>query len=316
MSKIPIIAVVGPTASGKSNLAVALAKHYDAEILSFDSMQLYKGMDIATAKPTSDEMQGIPHHMISAVDNDEAFSVARYKESADRIIDEIIARGKRVVMVGGTGLYLDTVMQNIELLQGEDTTEIREQLKAELAELGPAAMLGKLREIDPKTAETLHENNTGRVLRALEVYYSTGHTMSYQVENSKNTPSRYRPVYIGLNAKNRDFLYNRINSRVDVMLQTGLLAEVEQFVSSAPGTTAKQAIGLKELAPYARGEESLDTAVERLKMETRRYAKRQLTWFRRNENVNWLYIDELQTAEVLLGAAIDIVDNSKIFSEE
>lgn len=316
MSKIPIIAVVGPTASGKSNLAVALAKHYDAEILSFDSMQLYKGMDIATAKPTADEMQGIPHHMISAVDNDEAFSVARYKESADRIIDEITARGKRVVMVGGTGLYLDTVMQNIELLQGEDTTEIREQLKAELAELGPAAMLGKLREIDPKTAETLHENNTGRVLRALEVYYSTGHTMSYQVENSKNTPSRYRPVYIGLNAKDRDFLYNRINSRVDVMLQTGLLTEVEQFVNSAPGTTAKQAIGLKELAPYARGEESLDTAVERLKMETRRYAKRQLTWFRRNENVNWLYIDELQTAEALLGAAIDIVDNSKIFSEE
>lgn len=316
MSKIPIIAVVGPTASGKSNLAVALAKHYDAEILSFDSMQLYKGMDIATAKPTADEMQGIPHHMISAVDNEEAFSVARYKESADRIIDEITARGKRVVMVGGTGLYLDTVMQNIELLQGEDTTEIREQLKAELAELGPAAMLGKLREIDPKTAETLHENNTGRVLRALEVYYSTGHTMSYQVENSKNTPSRYRPVYIGLNAKDRDFLYNRINSRVDVMLQTGLLTEVEQFVNSAPGTTAKQAIGLKELAPYARDEESLDTAVERLKMETRRYAKRQLTWFRRNENVNWLYIDELQTAEALLGAAIDIVDNSKIFSEE
>ena len=316
MSKIPIIAVVGPTASGKSNLAVALAKHYDAEILSFDSMQLYKGMDIATAKPTVDEMQGIPHHMISAVDNDEAFSVARYKESADRIIDEITARGKRVVMVGGTGLYLDMVMQNIELLQGEDTTVIRGKLKAELAELGPAAMLEKLREIDQKTAETLHENNTGRVLRALEVYYSTGHTMSYQVENSKNTPSRYRPVYIGLNAKNRDFLYNRINSRVDVMLQTGLLTEVEQFVNSAPGTTAKQAIGLKELAPYARGEESLDTAVERLKMETRRYAKRQLTWFRRNENVNWLYIDELQTAEALLGAAIDIVDNSKIFSEE
>ena len=296
MSKIPIIAVVGPTASGKSNLAVALAKHYDAEILSFDSMQLYKGMDIATAKPTADEMQGIPHHMISVVDNDEAFSVARYKESADRIIDEITARGKRVVMVGGTGLYLDTVMQNIELLQGEDTTEIREQLKAELAELGSAAMLGKLREIDPKTAETLHENNTGRVLRALEVYYSTGHTMSYQVENSKNTPSRYRPVYIGLNAKDRDFLYNRINSRVDVMLQTGLLTEVEQFVNSAPGTTAKQAIGLKELAPYARGEESLDTAVERLKMETRRYAKRQLTWFRRNENVNWLYIEVISPA--------------------
>ncbi len=316
MSKIPIIAVVGPTASGKSNLAIALAKHYDAEILSFDSMQLYKGMDIATAKPTEEEMQGVPHHMISAVDNDEAFSVARYKESADRIIDEIAARGKRVVMVGGTGLYLDIVMQNIELLQSEDTSEIREQLKAELAEMGPAAMIEKLRQIDPRTAETLHENNTGRVLRALEVYYSTGHTMSYQVENSKNTPSRYRPVYIGLNAKDRDFLYNRINTRVDLMLQTGLLSEVEEFVNSAPGTTAKQAIGLKELAPYARGEESLVSCVERLKMETRRYAKRQLTWFRRNKDVIWLYIDELQSAEDLLRAAIQIVDNSKIFSEE
>ncbi len=316
MRKIPIIAVVGPTASGKSNLAVALAKHYDAEILSFDSMQLYKGMDIATAKPTTAEMQGVPHHMISAVDNDEAFSVARYKESADKIIDEIVARDKCVVMVGGTGLYLDTVMQNIELLQGEDTSEIREQLKAELAEIGPAAMLEKLRQIDPRTAETLHENNTGRVLRALEVYYSTGHTMSYQVENSKNTPSRYRPVYIGLNAKDRDFIYSRINTRVDLMLQTGLLSEVEEFVNSAPGTTAKQAIGLKELAPYARGEESLTSCVERLKMETRRYAKRQLTWFRRNKDVNWLYIDELQSAEDLLRAAIQIVDNSKIFSEE
>ncbi len=316
MRKIPVVAVVGPTASGKSNLAVALAKHYDAEILSFDSMQLYKGMDIATAKPTADEMQGIPHHMISAVENDEVFSVARYKECADRIIDEIIDRGKRVVMVGGTGLYLDTVLQNIELLQGDDTAEIRERLKTELAESGPAAMLQKLRSIDPKTAETLHENNTGRVLRALEVYYSTGHTMSYQVENSKKTPSRYRPVYIGLSAKDRDFLYNRINTRVDLMLQTGLLTEVEEFVNSAPGATAKQAIGLKELAPYARGEESLDSCVERLKMETRRYAKRQLTWFRRNEDVHWLYIDELQDTAAQKDAAVEIIDNSKIFSEE
>lgn len=316
MSKIPVIAVVGPTASGKSNLAVQLAKHYDAEILSFDSMQLYKGMDIATAKPTEAEMQGVPHHMISAVDNTTAFSVAKYKECADRIIDEIIARGKRVVMVGGTGLYLDTVMQNIELLQGEDTTEIRAKLKAELEEKGPTAMLEKLRDIDPVTAEQLHENNTGRVLRALEIYYATGHTMSYQVENSKNTPSRYRPVYIGLNARNRDYLYERVNSRVDLMLQTGLLSEVEDYVNSAPGSTAKQAIGLKELAPYARGDASLDTCVERLKMETRRYAKRQLTWFRRNEDVHWLYIDEMQSQEELLRAAVEIIDDSKIFSEE
>lgn len=316
MKKIPIVAVVGPTASGKSALAVSLAKHYNAEILSFDSMQIYKGMDIATAKPTAFEMQNVPHHMISAVDCNEAFSVARYKECADRIIDDIASRGKNVVMVGGTGLYLDAVIQNIELLQGEDTSEIRERLKVELAECGPANMLEKLRRIDPKTAETLHENNTGRVLRALEVYYSTGHTMSYQIENSKKNPSRYAPVYIGLNAKNRDFLYERINARVDLMLEDGILSEVEEFVNSAPGTTAKQAIGLKELAPYVRGEESLEACTERLKMETRRYAKRQLTWFRRNKDVNWLYIDELETQDELFNAAVSVIDNSKIFSEE
>lgn len=316
MKKIPIVAVVGPTASGKSALAVSLAKHYNAEILSFDSMQLYKGMDIATAKPTAFEMQDVPHHMISAVDCNETFSVARYKERADRIIDDIVSRGKNVVMVGGTGLYLDAVIQNIEILQGEDTSEIRERLKAELAEIGPANMLEKLRRIDSKTAETLHENNTGRVLRALEVYYSTGHTMSYQVENSKKNPSRYDPVYIGLNAKNRDFLYERINARVDLMLEAGILSEVEEFVNRAPGTTAKQAIGLKELAPYVRGEETLEACTERLKMETRRYAKRQLTWFRRNKDVNWLYIDELGTQDELFNAAVSVIDNSKIFSEE
>lgn len=308
MVKIPVIAVVGPTASGKSKLAVKLAKHYDAEILSFDSMQLYKGMDIATAKPTEEEMHGIPHHMISAVSPDEAFSVAKYKECADRIIDEIVSRGKRVVMVGGTGLYLDTVIQNIEFLPSEDTSEIRLKLKTELECFGPSAMLEKLRKIDPKTAEGLHENNTGRVLRALEVYYSTGNTMSYQVENSKKTPSRYVPIYIGLNAKNRDFLYERINTRVDKMLESGLIAEAEDFVKNNPGSTAKQAIGLKELAPYIRGESPLDVCVERLKTETRRYAKRQLTWFRRNDEINWIYIDEVKSEEALLSEAISIVD--------
>lgn len=308
MVKIPVIAVVGPTASGKSKLAVELAKYYDAEILSFDSMQIYKGMDIATAKPTEEEMQGVPHHMISAVSPDEVFSVAKYKECADRIIDEIVSRGKRVIMVGGTGLYLDTVIQNIEFLPSEDTSEIRSKLKAELECFGPSAMLEKLRKIDPKTAESLHENNTGRVLRALEVYYSTGNTMSYQVENSKKTPSRYAPIYIGLNAKSRDFLYGRINARVDMMLENGLIAEAEDFVKNNPGSTAKQAIGLKELAPYIRGEASLDVCVERLKAETRHYAKRQLTWFRRNDEINWIYIDEAESEEALLSEAISIVD--------
>ncbi len=302
MEKIPIIAVVGPTASGKTGLAVALAKRFDAEILSFDSMQLYKGMDVATAKPTTEEMQGIPHHMIGCIDNTEVFSVAKYRDAATEIIDDITARGKRVVMVGGTGLYLDAVLDNIEFLddpEGEEKRmKVRRELEDELEEKGREAMHAKLAEIDPKTAEVLHVNNTGRVLRALEVYYTTGHTISYQVEHSKDNESRYAPVLIGLTAKNRQVLYDRINARVDRMLEEGLLDEVRAYVNEAPGTTARQAIGLKELAPYVEGRASLETCVFFLKQETRRYAKRQLTWFRRNEKIHWLFIDEMSPDEI------------------
>lgn len=303
MEKIPIIAVVGPTASGKTGLAVALAKRFDAEILSFDSMQLYKGMDIATAKPTTEEMQGIPHHMIGCVDNTEIFSVAKYRKAATEIIDDITARGKRVIMVGGTGLYLDAVLDNIEFLddpEGEEKRlKVREELKAELEEKGREAMHAKLAEVDPKTAKLLHVNNTGRVLRALEVYLTTGHTISYQVEHSKDIESRYAPVFIGLTAKDRQVLYDRINARVDKMLEDGLLEEAEVFAKEGPGSTARQAIGLKELVPYVEGRASLETCVFLLKQDTRRYAKRQLTWFRRNENIHWLFIDEMTNEEIV-----------------
>lgn len=309
MQKIPIIAVVGPTASGKTNLAVSLAKHFDAEILSFDSMQLYKGMDIATAKPTVSEMSGIPHHMIDCVENTEVMSVAKYKEAATKIIDDIVSRGKNVVMVGGTGLYLDTLLQNIEFLDDDEDEkrELREKLQAELSSNGPEFMYNKLMEIDPEYAATLHPNNSGRVIRALEVYYATGKTMSFQLENSKLNESRYAPVIIGLDAKERSYLYDRIERRVDLMLDAGLLSEVTEFVNSPVGSTAKQAIGLKELAPYVKGEEDIDTCVARLKQETRHYAKRQLTWFRRNKDVHWLFIDEMSFDE-LLDEAIKIIE--------
>lgn len=314
MSKIPIIAVVGPTASGKTALAVKLARHFDAEVLSFDSMQLYEGMDIATAKPTTDEMQGIPHHMIGCVPRNEVFSVALYKDAATKIIDEIVSRGKRVVMVGGTGLYLDSLMENIEFLEdGDDSKkrfEVRARLEAELLEYGPAYMHGILAGIDPKTAEALHPNNTGRVLRALEIYYTTGKTMSYQVEHSKLTESRYAPIYIGLGASDRQYLYDRINQRVDLMLEGGLMNEVVDFVNEEPGATARQAIGLKELAPYVRGEDDLVTCVDRLKQETRRYAKRQLTWFRRNKAVHWLMIDEMSEDEIF-DTAVKIIEEEE-----
>lgn len=311
MNKIPIIAVVGPTASGKTALAVKLARHFDAEVLSFDSMQLYEGMDIATAKPTTEEMQGIPHHMIGCVPRNEVFSVALYKDAATKIIDDILSRGKRVVMVGGTGLYLDSLMENIEFLEdGNDSKkrfEVRARLESELLEHGPAYMHGVLAGIDPKTAESLHPNNTGRVLRALEIYYTTGKTMSYQVEHSKLIESRYAPIYIGLGASDRQYLYDRINQRVDLMLEGGLMNEVVDFVNEEPGATARQAIGLKELAPYVRGEDDLVTCIDRLKQETRRYAKRQLTWFRRNKAVHWLMIDVMSEDE-LFDAAVKIIE--------
>jgi len=313
-NKIPVIAIAGPTASGKTALSVELAKALDGEILSFDSMQLYKGMDIATAKPTKEEMQGIPHYMISEVDASEAFSVAKYKECADKIIADIHSRGKTVIMVGGTGLYMDTVLKNIELLKDETESEVRESLRAELLEKGPSAMHKKLLEIDPKAAEAIHENNTGRVLRALEVYYSTGHTISYQVENSRLNGSPYKPLYIGLTARDRQYLYDRINMRVDLMISNGLLSEVQEFVDSPVGATAKQAIGLKELAPYVKGEKTLEECTEHLKQETRRYAKRQLTWFRKNPDINWLYIDEMK-GEALVNEALRIIENSRVLEE-
>ena len=314
MSKIPVIAVVGPTASGKTGLAVALAKHFDGEIVSFDSMQLYKGMDVATAKPTIEEMQGIPHHLINCVDNTEAFSVARYKDAANAAIDDIISRNKRVILVGGTGLYLDALISNITFLddpEGEKKRlEIRRELEDELKENGPEATYEKLTEIDPKTAGLLQPGNTRKVIRALEVFYSTGKTISYQVEHSKDEESRFAPFYIGLTAKNRQNLYDRINERVDAMLENGLLSEAEEYVKNGLGSTARQAIGIKELVPYFEGNESLEVCVERIKQETRRYAKRQMTWFKRNKEIHWLYLDEMTTEEIR-DAAIKIIEEEE-----
>lgn len=300
MEKIPIIAVVGPTASGKTALAVELAKAYDAEVVSFDSMQLYKGMDIATAKPTTEEMQGIPHHMISCVDPSVSYSVAMFKDDATAIIDDIISRGKHVVMVGGTGLYIDTLMQNITFLSGDFSAA-----SAELSNLTLDEMNEKLLSIDPEYAAVVDTSNAKRVRRALEIYFATGKTMTEQLELSKAEPSRYAPIYIGLNARDRDFLYSRIDKRVDVMLENGLVSEARSFMSMGP--TAKQAIGIKELMPYLSGGASLETCVSKIKQGTRNYAKRQLTWFRKNPDIHWLYIDEMPM-DAIVSEARRIID--------
>lgn len=309
-SKIPIIAVVGPTASGKTSLAVELCKRYGAEAVSCDSMQIYKGMDIATAKPTVDEMQGIPHHLIGFAEPDEPFSVAKYCELAKAAIYDINGRGKRTVLVGGTGLYYSSLTDNIEFLPDETDFEYREKLKERAEKEGVQVLLDELRRIDPETAESLHINNVGRIMRALEIYHTTGKTKTMQNELSRKEPTPFDVVTVCLDARNRQYLYDRINKRVDIMLETGLLDEAKRFFESPLGTTARQAIGYKELDPYFKGEKSLDECIENLKMQTRRYAKRQLTWFRRDDRIKFVYIDDYPDGNELLDAVCEIIERS------
>ena len=309
MTKPLVAVVVGPTASGKTALAVEIAKAFDGEVVSADSMQIYKGMDIATAKPTQDEMQGIPHHLISIIGADEVFSVNHFKLEATKAIDGILSKGKLPVVAGGTGFYIDTLVNNTEFLDYEKN-DIRERLLKRLANEGAEALHKELSGLDPETAERIHLNDEKRIIRALEVYYSTGKTISEQCRLSHLKESKYRFCIIGINALDRQILYDRINSRVEKMLEEGLLKEAKDFFESSVSATAKQAIGYKELKPYFDGITNLEEAVEKLKMETRRYAKRQLTWFRKRDNINWIYIDT-KSKEEIISEALDIVRSFK-----
>ncbi len=311
-SKIPLIAIVGPTASGKTSLAVEICKKYNAEAVSCDSMQIYKDMDIATAKPTVDEMQGIPHHLIGFLDIGDTFSVAKYCETAKNVIFDISARGKKAVLVGGTGLYYSSLTDNVEFLPEETDFEYREYLKKRAETEGAKILLEELHLIDPQTAEKLHENNLGRIIRALEIYHTTGKSISNQNELSKQTPSPFETTAICLDARDRQFLYDRINRRVDLMLEAGLLEEAKRFYEMPLGRTAKQAIGYKELNPYFKGEKSLEECIDNLKMQTRRYAKRQLTWFRRDEKINFIYIDDYTSGVDLVNVACDIIERRAV----
>ncbi len=311
-SKIPLIAIIGPTASGKTSLAVEICKRLGAEAVSCDSMQIYRGMDIATAKPTVEEMQGIPHHLIGFVNPDESFSVYKYCELANAAIEDIVSRNKKAVLVGGTGLYFNSLVDNIEYLKDETTSECREQLKTRAEKEGAEVLLEELSRLDPEAAEKLHVNNVGRIIRALEIYYSTGQTKTRQNELSRANPSPYDVTAICLDARDRQYLYDRINKRVDIMLECGLLEEAEQFFKTNVGNTAKQAIGYKELAPYFNGEKTLEECVGNLKMQTRRYAKRQLTWFRRDARMNYLYIDDYKNKNELVEAAMEIIERGAI----
>ena len=302
MEKTKIICVVGATASGKTDLAVKLAKAVDGEIISADSMQVYKNMPIATAVATKEEQDGVPHHLVEFLDTDQTFSVADFVERAKVLIDEITARGRVPIVAGGTGHFVDSLVKNISFSQVGSNAEIRN----ELAEKSNEELFEKLVELDPKSAENIHLNNRKRVIRALELCMS-GTSKTEQNENSMLIDSPYDALYIGIGYQDRQKLYDRINKRVDLMLEAGLENEARQMLGKQ-GLTARQAIGHKELQPYIDGNITLDEAVEGLKRETRRYAKRQLTWFRRNENINWLYADEMSRDE-LVEKAVDLAKN-------
>ena len=288
--KIKIICVVGPTASGKTSLGIEIAKNLGGEIVSADSMQLYNGIHIASAAPDEEEKCGIAHHLIEILPMDAACSVADYVALADKKIREIVARGKIPVIVGGTGLYINSLIDGINFVSEETDLQLRKQLENEMELIGAEEMLEKLATFDPQTAQKLHPNDKRRIIRAFEIYLSTGKTQTQaNIESRKGSP--YDVLMIGLTCKNREKLYERINQRVDLMLEKGLLQEAKTTMDISSGG-AIQAIGHKELYGFLRGEISLNEAAENLKRATRRYAKRQLTWFRRDERINWIYTDE------------------------
>ncbi len=298
--KIKLIAVVGPTASGKSALAVKIAKGISGEIISADSMQIYKGMDIATAKPTIDEQCNVRHHLIDYVDPSESYSVARFVDDAKFAINDIISRGKIPILAGGTGLYIDSLVNGIAFSEGDTDFDFRNKLQNLLKEKGIEHILNLLKEIDSVSYDKMTvERNPKRIIRALEVYHTTGITFSRQNELSTKKPSDYSATYIGLSSHDRQKLYDRINLRVDLMLKAGLIDEAKNYFKTELSNTSVGAIGYKELKPYLDGEKTLEDCVETLKMSTRRYAKRQLTWFRRNENIKWFYFDEYNDREEL-----------------
>lgn len=305
MSKIKTVFVAGATASGKTELAIKLAKRFDGEIVSADSMQIYKGIHIASAAPDTEEMQGIPHYMLEFLKPDDSFSVAEYVEKARAYVKDIARRGKLPIVAGGTGLYINSLADNISYIEEKNDGKLRRELEERFENIGAEQMLNELKEIDPETAARLHSNDKKRIIRAFEVYRLTGKTVTEQNKLSKQGDALIDPCIIEITYRDREKLYDRINRRVDKMLQSGLAEEARAALQNTAGG-AYQAIGHKELSGYISGDMSLKEAAEKLKMQTRRYAKRQLTWFRRDERINRIYADE---TEDVFSAAEKITEN-------
>ena len=304
-----VLCVVGPTASGKTKMAVALARRLNGEVVSVDSMQIYRGMTIGTAAPTAEEMEGVPHHMIAVADPAEQWSAARFCQAADACIQDILSRGKLPVLAGGTGLYLDALIRGDDFAPGCQGGQTRLRLQQELRELGPQEMLRRLEAVDPETAARLHLRDEKRILRALEIYEETGEPMSRRDRRGREKPDRYQALYIGLNFRDRADLRERIDRRVDEMVRRGLLQEVQALLDGGlpRDATALQAIGYKQFLAVADGTATADQAVEEVKLRSRQYVKRQLTWLRRNPAIHWIYWDKEPDFPAALQNATDFL---------
>ena len=308
-----IICVAGPTASGKTSLAVELAKKYNGEVVSCDSMQVYRHMDIGTAKPTPEEMQGIPHHMLSVADPDENFSVSRYCDMATPIVDDILARGKTAIIAGGTGLYMDSLIRG-NAFAPYPTTGRREELEAIAENSGIETVWDMLYKVDPDAANRLHLSDKKRIIRAMEVYLETGETITAHNLKTQQLPPRYQPVWFGLNDSRREDLYNRINRRVEIMIENGLMEEIRNLLQSgiSEKATAMQAIGYKEFVDALAGRCTFEEAIALVQQSSRKYAKRQLTWFRRNDAMHWLIRNPGEGVEEILLKARQILTDFDI----
>ncbi|KAF5055165.1 tRNA dimethylallyltransferase [anaerobic digester metagenome] len=285
-----VICVVGPTACGKTRLGVLLAQKYNGEVVSCDSMQIYRGMTIGTAAATPDEMEGIPHHMLAVADPEESWSAARYAEAATPVVEDIFARGKRPILVGGTGLWLDALLRGHRFAPGRAGSAVRTHLETRLAEDGIGPLLEELRRVDPVSAEKLHPSDEKRILRALEVFRETGQTISAHDAAERALPPKFPSVKIGLRFADREDMKALIDRRVDAMVENGLLDEVRALLDRGlpRSATALQAIGYKEFAGVLEGEKTEAEAIDEVKLRSRQYAKRQLTWLRRDESIHWI----------------------------
>ena len=304
-----VLCVVGPTACGKTKMGVLLAKAYNGEVVSIDSMQIYKGMTIGTAAPTAAETEGIPHYMVAVADPGDNWSVARFAETADRYIQDILSRNNLPVLVGGTGLYLDAIIAGRNFAPGASGGAVRRELERELEAGGIEPLLEQLRKADPEAAERLHPSDSKRILRALEVYRETGKTISQHNAETKMLPKKYEPIYIGLAFRDREDMKALIDRRVDRMMEEGLPEEVRALRDAGVprSSTALQAIGYKELLPALDGEKTIEEAAAEIKLRSRQYAKRQLTWLRRNPDVHWIYWEKERNFAAAFQIATEII---------